>query len=182
MGNKARARKKKAAARSREQRAARKCAEEREGYAEVIAARKARRRAAKVVATAFVKQHLPRPERIGTFCKVMEIDLVKYFSRKEKTTRVHEALWWMSYDCRFCGIGKWYCNCQWDSEGEEGESDGSWLTDGSEWEDVTEDEELNEELLTPAEKPALKSKNFSPENATAAKQAAGKRVLFEKGN
>ena len=44
-----------------------------------------------------------------------------------------------------------------------------------------EDEELNEELLTPAEKPALKPKNFSPENATA-KQAAGKRVLFEKGN
>ena len=40
MGNEARARKKKAAARSREQRAARECAEERERYAEVLAARK----------------------------------------------------------------------------------------------------------------------------------------------
>ena len=69
MGNKAKSRKKKAAARSREQRAARECAEERERYAEVIAARQARRRAAFAVATAFVKQHMPRPERIGTFCK-----------------------------------------------------------------------------------------------------------------
>ena len=93
MGHKARARKKKAAARSREQRAARKCAEERERYAEVIAARKALRSAAFAVATAFVKQHMPRTERIGAFCKVMENDQVKYFFRKEKTTRVHEALW-----------------------------------------------------------------------------------------
>ena len=69
-----------------------KCAEERERYAEVIAARKARRSAALAVATAFVKQHMPRPERIGTFCKVMENDQVKHFSRTEKTTRMHEAL------------------------------------------------------------------------------------------
>ena len=183
MGNKARARKKKAAARSREQRAARTCAEERERYAEVIAARKARRSAALAVATAFVKQHMPRPERIGTFCKVMENDQVKYFSREEKTTRVHEALWWMSYNCRFCGVGKWYCQCQWDSDsdGEEGGSDESWMTDGTEWETDTEDEEQDEGLATPAEKNSWKPKSISPEDATATKQAAGKRMLFVEG-
>ena len=184
MGNKAKSRKKKAAARFRVRRAAQKCAEERERYAEVIAARKARRSAALAVATAFVKQHLPRPERIGTFCKVMEIDQVRYFSRKEKTTRVHEALWWMSYDCRFCGVGKWYCKCQWDSDGEEeeSESDASWMTDGSEWETDTEDEvEQDEGLCTPAEKTTL-TPSISPEDATAAKQTAEKRKLFVKGN
>ena len=180
MGNKARARKKKAAARSREQRAARTCAEERERYAEVIAARKARRSAALAVATAFVKQHLPRPERMDTFRKVMEIDQVKYFSRTEKTTRVQEALWWMSYNCRVCGVGKWYCKCQWDSDGEENESDASWMTDGSEWETDTEDEEQNEGLYTPAEKTTSKS-SISPEDATAKQQAAEKRKLFVEG-
>ena len=70
---------------------------------------------------------------------------MKYFSRTEKTTRMHEALWWMSYNCRFCGVGKWYCQCQWTSESqeEEGETDGSWMSDGSDfgWETETEDEE-----------------------------------------
>ena len=85
---------------------------------------------------------------MDTFRKVMKIDQVKYLSRTEKTTRVHEALWWMSYDCRFCGVGKWYCKCQWDSEEEEGESDASWMTDGSEWETDTEDEVEQDEVLS----------------------------------
>ena len=51
MGNKAKARKKKAAARFRVQRAAQKCAEERERDAELIAAKKALRSAASAVAT-----------------------------------------------------------------------------------------------------------------------------------
>ena len=75
--NKSRARKQKAAARSAEQRAARKCAEEREGYAALIAARQAHRRAALVVATAFVNQHMPRPERMGAFCNAMKNDLAR---------------------------------------------------------------------------------------------------------
>ena len=109
MGNKAKQRKRKAAAGFRVQRAAQKCAEERERDAELIAARKALRSAASAVATAFVKQHLPRPDRMDTFRKVMKNGQVKYFSRTEKTTRVHEALWWMSCNCRVCGVGKGYC-------------------------------------------------------------------------
>ena len=93
---------------TRPQRAVQMCAEERERDAELIAARKVLRSAALAVATAFVKQHLPRSDRLDTFRKVMKIDQVKYLSRTEKTTRVHEALWWMSYNCRFCGVGKWY--------------------------------------------------------------------------
>ena len=100
MSNKAKQRKKKAAASFRVQRAVQKCAEERERDAELIAAKKALRSAASTAATAFVKQHLLRPGRVDTFRKVMEIDLVKHFSRTEKTTRVHETLWWMSYNCR----------------------------------------------------------------------------------
>ena len=182
MGNKAKQRKKKAAARFRVQRAAQKCAEERERDAELIAAKKALRSAASAVATAFVKQHLPRPDRMDTFRKVMKIDQVKYLSRTEKTTRVHEALWWMSYDCRFCGVGKWYCKCQWDSDGEEeeSESDASWMTDGSEWEKDAEDEEQDEGLYTPAEKTTSKWR-ISPEDATAKQQAAEKRKLFVEG-
>ena len=135
------------------------------------------------MATAFVKQHMPRPERMGAFCKVMEDDQVKYFSRTEKTTRMHEALWWMSYNCRCCGVGKWYCQCQWTSESpeEEGETDGSWMSDGSDfgWETETEDEEQDDGLLTPAEKRSSKP-SISPEDATATMQATG-RMLFAKG-
>ena len=183
MGNQAKQRKKKAAARFRVQRAAQKCAEERERDAELIAAKKALRIAASAVATAFVKQHLPRPERMDTFRKVMKIDQIKYFSRTEKTTRVHEALWWMSYNCRVCGVGKWYCKCQWDSDGEEGESesDASWMADGTEWETDTGDEEQDGGLCTPAEKSTL-TPSISPEDATAAKQTAEKRKLFVNGN
>ena len=159
MGNKAKSRKKQAAARFRVQRAAQKCAEERERDAELIAAKKALRSAASAVATACVKQHLPRPDRMDTFRKVMKIDQVKYLSRTEKTTRVHEALWWMSYDCRFCGVGKLHCKCQWDSDGEEGESDESWMADGTEWETETEDEEQDEGPCTPAEKTTSKKQN-----------------------
>ena len=88
----------------------------------------------------------------------------------------------MSYDCRFCGVGKWYCKCQWDSDGEEeeSESDASWMTDGDEWETDTEDEEQNEGLYTPAEKTTSKS-SISPEDATAKQQAADKRKLFVEG-
>ena len=104
MSNKARARKKKAAAESRVKRAVLREAGERERDRIEKIARRERRRAALIVATAFVKQHMPRPERIGAFCRAMEDDLVIYFSKKEKTTRVLEVLWWMSYNCRFCGI------------------------------------------------------------------------------
>ena len=95
---------------------------------------------------------------------------------------MHEALWWMSYDCRVCGFGKWYCQCQWesDSDGEEGGSDESWMTDGTEWETDSEDEAQDEGLSTPAEKNTLKPKNISPEDATAIKQTTWRR-LFAKG-
>ena len=86
----------------------------------------------------------------------------------------------MSYNCRVCGVGKWYCKCQWDSDGEEDESDASWMTDGSEWETDTGDEEQDEGLYTPAEKTTSKS-NISPEDATAKQQAAEKRKLFAEG-
>ena len=184
MGNKSRARKKKAAARSAVQRAARKCAEEREGYAALIAARQAHRRAALVVATAFVNQHMLRPERMVAFCNAMKDDSVIHFSKKENTTKVYEALWWMSYNCRFCGVGKWYCECQWDPEEvEEASDDDSWKSDGSEfsegWETDTEDEmEQDEGLTTPAEKQSL-TVSISPDDATATAQAA-KRALFVK--
>ena len=84
---------------------------------------------------------------------------------------------------RFCGVGKWYCQCQWDSDsdGEEGGSDESWMADGTEWETDTEDEEQDEGLSTPAEKNSLKPKNISPEDATATKQTTGKRMLFVEG-
>ena len=175
MGNKAKQRKKKDAARFRVQRAAQKCAEERERDAELIAAKRMLRSAASAVATAFVKQHMPRPDRMDTFRKVMKIDQVKYLSRTEKTTRVHEALWWMSYDCRFCGVGKWYCKCQWDSEEEEGESDASWMTDGTEWETDTEDEEQDDGLCTPAEKNTQKP-TISPEDAILNQLASSRQV------
>ena len=108
---------------------------------------------------------------------------VGFAKRGEPGGLVHEALWWMSYNCRVCGVGKWYCQCQWDSDsdGEEGGSDESWMTDGTEWETDSEDEEQNGGLATPAEKNSLKPKNISPEDATATKQAAGKRMLFVEG-
>ena len=88
----------------------------------------------------------------------------------------------MSYDCRFCGVGKWYCQCQWTSESpeEEGETDGSWMSDGSDfgWETETEDEEQDGGLATPAEKQCLPV-SISPDDATATAQAA-KRALFVK--
>ena len=55
------------------------------------------------------------------------------------------------------------------------------MTDGTEWETDTEDEEQYEELSTPAEKNSLKPTRFSPEDATATKQTAGKRMLFVEG-
>ena len=180
--NKSRARKQKAAARSAEKRAARTCAEEREGYAALIAARRAHRIAARAVATAFVKQHMPRPERMGAFCTAMKNDLVIHFSKEEGTTKVYEALWWMSYNCRMCGMGKWYCDCQPLSGTDEEVSDGdSWKTDGSEfsegWETDTEDEEQQDEGLdTPGKKKSLPV-SISPEDATATAKAT-KRALF----
>ena len=182
MGNKARNRKRKAAARSREKRAALTCAEERERDAALIVARRAHRIAAKAVAIAFVKQHMPRPERMGAFCTAMKNDLVTHFSKEEGTTKVYEALWWMSYNCRMCGMGKWYCTCQPLSGTDEEVSDGdSWKTDGSEfsegWETDTEDEEQQDEGLdTPGKKKSLPV-SISPEDATATAKAA-KRALF----
>ena len=55
------------------------------------------------------------------------------------------------------------------------------MTDGTEWETDTEDEEQDEGLSTPAEKNSLKPKNISPEDATATKQTTGRRMLFAKG-
>ena len=137
------------------------------------------------VGTAFVKQHMPRPERMGAFCNAMKDDLVIHFSEKEGTTKVYEALWWMSYNCRFCGEGKWYCHCQPLSEGtgevEEDSDDDSWKSDGSDfgWETFSEDEELDEGFATPAEKQCLPV-SISPDDATTTAQAA-KRALFVKG-
>ena len=54
------------------------------------------------------------------------------------------------------------------------------MTDGSEWETDTEDEEQDEGLYTPAEKTTSKS-SISPEDATAKQQAAEKRKLFAEG-
>ena len=107
-----------------------------------------------------------------------------HFSKEEGITKVYEALWWMSYNCRFCGVGKWYCECQWDPEEvEEASDDDSWKSDGSEfsegWETDTEDEmEQDEGLTTPAEKQSL-TVSISPDDATATAQAA-KRALFVK--
>ena len=92
---------------------------------------------------------------MGAFCNAMKDDPVIHFSEKEGTTEVHEALWWMSCDCRFCGEGKRYCHCQPLSEGteevEEAPDDGSWKSDGSEfsegWETDTEDEMEQDEGL-----------------------------------
>ena len=43
------------------------------------------------------------------------------------------------------------------------------------------DPTLADGLATPAEKNTLKPKNISPEDATATKQTAGKRMLFVEG-
>ena len=43
-----------------------------------------------------------------------------HFSKEEGTTKVYEALWWMSYNCE----------CQWDPEEvEEASDDDSWKSD-----------------------------------------------------
>ena len=63
MGNKSRQRKKKAAAKSRVKRAVLREAEERERDRIEKIARRERRRAALIVATAFVKQHMPQGQR-----------------------------------------------------------------------------------------------------------------------
>ena len=61
-----------------------------------------------------------------------------------------------------------------ESPEEEGETDGSWMSDGSDfgWETGTEDEEQDVGLLTPAEKLCSKP-SISPEGVAATKQAAG---------
>ena len=68
-----------------------------------------------------------------------------------------------------------------ESPEEEGETDQSWMTDGSDfgWETETEDEEQDDGLLTPAEKRSSKP-SISPEDATATMQATG-RMLFVEG-
>ena len=120
------------------------------------------------------------------FCNALKDDVVNHCSEKEGTTEVYEALWWMSYNCRFCGVGKWYCLCQRQvSGGEEEVSDGeSWKTDGSEWEPGwetdSEDEVQDEGLQTPAEKYNLKPTSISPDDATATAQTT-KRALFAEG-
>ena len=151
----------------------------------LIVARRAHRIAARAVAIAFVKQHMPRPERMGAFCTAMKNDLVIHFSKEERTTKVYEALWWMSYNCRMLGIGKWYCTCQPLSGTDEEVSDGdSWKTDGSEfsegWETDTEDEEQNEGLSTPAERHNLKP-SISPGDVTVTAKTAKRALLFAEG-
>lgn len=160
MGNKSRQRKKKAAAKSRVKRAVLREAEERERDRIEKIARRERRRAALIVATAFVKQHMPRPERINTFCEVMKEEMVIDFTRRYKTTRMEEALWWMSYDCRLCGMGKWYCQCHLGDEEME-----------------TEEEVQDEGLQTPMKKSSLPS--MSPEDVTAKSTGFMKRDLFK---
>ena len=42
----------------------------------------------------------------------MEVEMVEDFTRRYKTTKVEEALWWMGYDCRLCVvcIQQTYCH------------------------------------------------------------------------
>ena len=111
-----------------------------------------------------------------------------HFSKEEGTTKVYEALWWMSYNCRFCGVGKWYCKCQRVPDGPDGNEevseDGSWLSDGSEWESGwetdTEDEEQDEGLSTPAERHNLKP-SISPDDVTVTAKTAKRALLFAEG-
>ena len=104
--------------------------------------------------------YLPRPERITTFCEAMEEEMVIDFTRRYKTTRMEEALWWMSYDCRLCGMGKWYCQCHLGDEEME-----------------TEEEVQDEGLQTPMKKSSLPS--MSPEDVTAKSTGFMKRDLFK---
>ena len=107
--------------------------------------------------------------------------MVIEFTKRYKTTREAEALWWMSYDCRLCGIEKWYCQC----------GPNSFLDVNSDGEHVTDDEEewepdlgwlgggekQNEGLQTPNKGERSTLQSVSPENATVDEQAAGRRLF-----
>ena len=84
--------------------------------------------------------------------------MVIEFTKRCKTTREEEALWWMSYDCRLCGIEKWYCQC----------GPNSFLDVNSDGEHVTDDEEEWEPDL---------GWLGGGENATVDEQAAGRRLF-----
>ena len=70
------------------------------------------------------------------------------------------ALWWRSYDCRLCGMGKWHCKCHLGDEEME-----------------TEEEVQDEGLQTPMKKSSLPS--MSPEDVTAKSTGFMKRDLFK---
>ena len=106
--------------------------------------------------------------------------MVIEFTKRYKTTREEEALWWMSYDCRLCGIGKWYCQCEPNSFLDVN-SDGEHVTDDEEeWEPdlgwLEEDEKQNEGLQTPNKGERSTLQSVSPENATVNERAAGRRL------
>ena len=118
---------------------------------------------------------------MDTFREAMCEEMVIEFTKRYKTTREEEALWWMSYDCRLCGIGKWYCQC----------GPNSFLDVNSDGEHVTDDEEewepdlgwlgggekQNEGLQTPNKGERSTLQSVSPENATVDEQAAGRRLF-----
>ena len=118
---------------------------------------------------------------MDTFREAMCEEMVIEFTKRYKTTREAEALWWMSYDCRLCGIGKWYCQC----------GPNSFLDVNSDGEHVTDDEEewepdlgwlgggekQNEGLQTPNKGERSTLQSVSPENATVDEQAAGRRLF-----
>ena len=121
-----------------------------------------------------VKQFMPDQRAM---CEEMVIE----FTKRYKTTREEEALWWMSYDCRLCGIGKWYCQCEPNSFLDV-DSDGEHVADEEEeWEPdlgwLEEDEKQNEGLQTPNKGERSTLQSVSPENATVNEQAAGRRLF-----
>ena len=118
---------------------------------------------------------------MDTFREAMCEETVIEFTKRYKTTREEEALWWMSYDCRLCGIGKWYCQCEPNSFLDV-DSDGEHVTDDEEeWEPdlgwLEEDEKQNEGLQTPNKGERSTLQSVSPENATVNEQAAGRRLF-----
>ena len=184
--------------------AARRAAEE-ELRAAVEREGDARRQAAYSVAKAFVKQFMPRAERMGAFCGLLKLREMKRKAKKNKTTVMYESLEYMQMSCRHCLVGAewgyWHCECEedrWDhgeKDDEEEQEQSGQLTeeedeevtsdDGSEWEDGfetdtgdDEEQQQNEEQRTPEKAPATSVMKISPENA--ATRTWGGKVLFRK--
>ena len=108
-----------------------------------------RRQAAYSVAKAFVKQFMPRAERMGAFCGLMKSREMKRKAKKNKTTVMYESLEHMQMSCRHCLVGAewgcWHCECEedrWDhgEKEEEEEQEQSEQLKEEEEENVTSDD------------------------------------------